>query len=216
MLVRWLVEWQAPSNVVVTVREWIREFNRLYVTDRSMLVVCDDTLSQQLDSFAPLADMVEKMPAQVVYRIKKGREEQVKDILTGMGFDHRTASRESEYEESLILAPSKPPALRWDPVIVEKNGSGLESIALRGKKYGAGLKSFDMNETLHVIDYAILTGQEIVFDYTGSPLVKKARYTVTPQACSRGQEPLVEAIDARGRKRKFMVNKIIRIGVGKS
>ena len=87
---------------------------------------------------------------------------------------------------------------------------------MRGKKYGAGLKTFDMNETIHVIDYANLTGQELVFDYGGSPLLKKGRYTVTPNACSRGAEPVVEATDQRGRKKDFFVSKIIRIGVGRS
>jgi hypothetical protein len=114
-------------------------------------------------------------------------------------------------------APSaKESAGGWEPVITEKNGTEPESIAMRGKKYGAGLKTFDMNETIHVIDYANLTGQELVFDYGGSPLVKKGRYTVAPQACSRGAEPLVEATDGHGRKRKFLVSKIIRIGVGRS
>jgi hypothetical protein len=216
LLVRWLVEWQAPSNVVVTVREWIREFNRLYVTGHAMLVSCDAKVSHQIDAYSPLAGLVEKVPAQVVYRIKKGNEAQVKEILNGMGFDHRMPCLETPCEEARLAPPAKEPAGGWEPVINEKNESEPESIAMRGKKYGAGLKTFDMNETIHVIDYANLTGQEIVFDYGGSPLVKKGRYTVAPQACSRGAEPLVETTDGQGRKRKFLVSKIIRIGVGRS
>jgi hypothetical protein len=216
MLVRWLVEWEAPSNVVVTVREWIREFNRLYVTGHAMLVSCDAKVSHQIDSFPLLAGLVEKVPAQVVYRIKKGCEARVKEVLNGMGFDHRMPCTDMLYAQECPAAPAEEPAGSWEPVITEKNGSEPESIAMRGKKYGAGLKTFDMNETIHVIDYANLTGQELVFDYGGSPLIKKGRYSVAPLACSRGAEPLVEATDGRGRKRKFLVSKIIRIGVGRS
>jgi hypothetical protein len=217
MLVRWLEGWEAPSNVVATVREWVREFNRLYVTSHAMLVVCDTKVSPQIDAFAPLAGLLERVPAQVVYRIKKGHEEKAKEILGAMGFDHRMPCTEAAgAAEEPFAAPAPDAAGRWEPVVTEKNGSGPESIAMRGKKYGAGLKTFDMNETIHVIDYANLTGQELVFDYGGSPLVKKGRYTVTPNACSRGPEPVVETTDERGRKRKFLVGKIIRIGVGRS
>jgi hypothetical protein len=215
-LVRQLEEWEAPPNVVVTVREWIREFNRLYVSSDAMLISCDAKVSHQIDSFPPLVGQVEKVPAQVVYRIQKGHEERVKEILKGMGFDHRMPCTDLPCAGDLPAAPAEKVASGWYPVITEKNGSEPDSIAMRGKKYGAGLKTFDLNETIHVIDYANLTGQEIVFDYGGSPLIKKARYTVAPQACSRGAEPHFEAVDGRGRKRKFLVSKIIRIGVGRS
>jgi hypothetical protein len=216
MLVRWLVEWEAPPNVIVTVREWRREFNRLYVSSDAMLISCDAKVSHQIDSFPPLAGLVEKVPAQVVYRIKKIHEERVKEILKGMGFDHRMPSIDIPCAEEIMAAPAEKAASIWVPVVAEKKASEPESIAMRGKKYGAGLKTFDLNETIHVIDYANLTSQELVFDYGGSPLIKKGRYTVSPQACSRGPEPLFEAVDVRGRKRKFLVCKIIRIGVGRS
>jgi len=71
-----------------------------------------------------------------------------------------------------------------------------------------------LSEIIHVIDYAILTGQPLIFDYEGSPYVKEAVYTVTPVDCQKGIDPILEGIVLKTRsKRQFYVKKIRKIGV---
>jgi hypothetical protein len=69
---------------------------------------------------------------------------------------------------------------------------------------------------MHVIDYAILTGQELMIDYSGSPLLRKGVYKTTPFSRTGGAEPLLEGTLTGGRKKRFHVSKIYRIGVGVS
>ncbi len=100
----------------------------------------------------------------------------------------------------------------WQPVVTAAADSPRQTVMLRGKKYGSGLKTFDLNEMLHVIDYALLAGQELTLEYAGSPLLRKGLYTVTPHTRTRGAEPMLEAGE-NGRKRQFLIRKISRIGV---
>ena len=57
-------------------------------------------------------------------------------------------------------------AKAFEPIIPGNGRVTGNSLVLRGKKYGSGLKSFDLNETMHIIDYAILTAQELTIEYT--------------------------------------------------
>ncbi|MBN1129735.1 MAG: hypothetical protein JXA71_12145 [Chitinispirillaceae bacterium] len=216
LLLGWLAGWGAPPNVMVTVREWIREFNRLYISDHSMLVAGEERVAGQIDAYAPIRDLVEKVPVHAVYRIRQGSEGKVREILSSMGFDPRMPwcdddplSGEPPGEKPLSDAV-------WEPVVTEKSPVVQKPLAMRGTKYGAGLNTYDLSETMHVIDYALLTGQRLVFEYAGSALVKRGMYSVTPLSCLRGGEPQVEAVDGKGKKRKFLVGKVVRIGVGTS
>ncbi|MBN1127682.1 MAG: hypothetical protein JXA71_01755, partial [Chitinispirillaceae bacterium] len=215
-LLDWLVEWGAPPNVTVTVREWIREFNRLYISNNRMLIAGEERVAYQIDSYGPLRDLVEKVPAHAVYRIRKGGEEQVRELLASMGFDYRMPCREDgviseEPAEETAISP-----IGWDPVVTEKLPDPQKTITLQRTKYGPALKAYELSETMQVIDYAIVTGQGVKIDYAGSALTKKGMYSITPQSCSRGGDPQLDAVDGKGKRRKFLVGKITRIGIGSS
>jgi hypothetical protein len=214
-VLRRLTEWNAPANVVETLREWIREYYRLYIADGSVLITCDEKVTYEIASYAPLAELIERMPAFAVFRIRQGAGESVKRVLSGMGYDYRMPLRESSVW-------SGNPAQRPVPInvfepIIPGNGRDTENaLLLRGKKYGSGLKSLDLTETMHIIDYAILTVQELTIEYGGSPLIKKGLYTILPTAVSGGAEPMLDGSDQVGKKRQFTIRKIARIGVGRS
>ena len=212
-----LAEWQAPANVIATVREWIREFYRLYVTEGPMLVTADEKVAFEIGSYGPLHGYLEPVPVHALFRIRRGAEAAVKEILGNIGFDYRMP-----YRDGVVIDEKKSGETSgglyeaWEPVVDAPRESPKPVLSLRGKKYGAGLKVFDLNETLHVIDYAILTGQELMIDYGGSPLLRKAVYTMTPLSRTAGAEPLLEGTLNGGRKRQFSIRKISRIGVGVS
>ncbi len=83
-IVEWLQSHQAPANVIETVKEWIREFFRLFITERMMLVSGEMKVSRQIESYAPLKAYLEIIPAQTVYQVKRGCEEKVKEILSAL------------------------------------------------------------------------------------------------------------------------------------
>ncbi len=211
----WLAEWNAPANVVETLREWIREYYRLYITGEPVLVTCDEKVTYEIASCEPLAGFIERVPAFAVFRIRQGAEEPVKRVLSGMGYDYRMPQQESPAGPA---GPTSLPAAEktFEPVIPGNGRAKENALVLRGKKYGSGLKSFDLNETMHIIDYAILTAQELTIEYTGSPLVKKGVYVILPAAVSGGAEPMLDTSDPVGKKRQFAIRKIARIGVGRS
>jgi hypothetical protein len=224
-ILSWLDEWGAPPNVIATVREWVREFYRLYLSSGPMLVTTDEKVSRQIASFGPLKLHLEPVPSHAVFRIKRGSEEKVREFLGQMGFDHRMP----DPDRSAPLPPvagvsctgtggAEPPAAiddDWEPVIhLSDKDETANALVLRGKKYGAGLKTLDLNEIMHIIDYATLTGTELVLDYAGSPLIKKGEYTVTPGSCNKGADPLLEATLKNGLKKQFHIRRISKIGVG--
>ncbi len=213
-VLEWLEKWQAPANVKETVREWLREFYRLYITNRSLLVSSDEKVSFQIDSFEPLRSLIEKIPAHSLYKIKKGNERQVQEILANLGFDYRMPGQDLEIE--ILQHSSDQTAIsstKWMPLIEPRNIE-TDAPTMRGTKYGGELKSLDMSETIHVIDYAILTGQNIIIDYEGSPYIKEGQYSIKPLSCQKGIEPVldVEMIRTHSRKQLY-IKKIRKIGV---
>ena len=203
--------WRAPSNVVATVREWIREFHRLYITGGPVLVVTDEKVAFEISSYGPLRDCLEPVPAHSLFRIRPGAEAAVKEVLVNIGFDHRMPCSDPAPAGKKV---PEGPGETWEPVVNVSTEAPGPALRLCGKKYGAGLKAFDLNETMHVIDYAILTGQELMIDYDGSPLIRKGVYKSTPFSRTGGAEPFLEATLTGGGKKRFYVSKINRIGVG--
>lgn len=214
-IIEWLQKWNAPSNVIETIREWLREFNRLYITDREILVSSDERVSAQIRGFDLLKGLIEEIPVHAVYLIKKGSEQKVKDILSGIGFDYRMPGQEAteglsaqELLEKTAVQPRK-----WVPYI-EIAAEESDVQAMRGTKYGNELKELDISEIVHVIDYAILTGQNLSFDYDGSPYLKDGLYAVRPVSCEKGIDPVLEAEIIRTHSHKrFYIKKIRKIGV---
>ncbi|MDG5814051.1 hypothetical protein QA601_03100 [Chitinispirillales bacterium ANBcel5] len=212
----WLVEHSAPTNVISTVQEWMREFLRLYVSSNSILVSSEERVTVQISSYEPLRKHLEPVSAHAVFRIHPGSENKVKEILTSLGFDPRMPSEDGV---KISCEDHIPEALKeslsiWEPVTEIDQKTEPHKTAMRGTKYGEELKELELSEMTHVIDYAILTGQRIIIDYEGSPYIKPNIYTILPLQIQKGTEPIIEAEVPRTRTRKqFYLRKIRKIGV---
>jgi hypothetical protein len=242
-LVERLETWNAPPNVLATVKEWIREFSRMYITSDATIVSADERATGQISSYGPLKHFIERVRADSVFRIKPGREQEVRNILVSMGFDPRMPGeanirKPSEagaaiMQEQLFgmpdgLTADMPPAMPGDAAFPQPGGA-TESIVpavsfgalqdqgfrpVKSGKYGQKLKELDMSDLFHVIDYAVLMGHAVTFEYRGSPLVKKGIYTVSPVSVQKSSEPFCDALVLPGKTRKkFLLKCIIRIGV---
>jgi hypothetical protein len=211
-----LEQWNAPSNVIETVREWIREFHRLALTTGSILITAEEKVTEQIASCEQLQPCIERVHVHSIFRIKPGCEHTVRDIVRKLGFDDRMpqspAAVYTPEEEPLQFEMTTSP---WT-IVTEDTSDTQKTTAssIRGTKYGAELKSLELSDMVQVIDYAILTGQRIVISYDGSPYVRKGMYTLTPSVCSKGVEPMLEGtLQPTGVRKQFYVKKIISIGV---
>lgn len=208
-----LHDWRAPANVVESVREWMREFGRLYVTSETILVSSDEIVTGQVLAHPELSKLMEPIPAHQVFRIKRGREQQARDLLTALGFDPRKPQRNRPLKKTSV---SRRTAAfeEGKPVFDFGRPVREENYRFRGGKYGAGMKALDTSEMIHLVDYAILMGRSLVLGYAGSPAVKRGRYVIRPRECTRGMEPAVdgEVIPDGGRKR-FLLKKTEELGV---
>ena len=71
-----------------------------------------------------------------------------------------------------------------------------------------------MSDLFHVLDYAVLMGQAVSFEYRGSPLIKKGLYKVSPLNVQKTEEPFLEAsVLPKKTRKKFLLKCITRIGV---
>jgi hypothetical protein len=213
-IMQWLDEWRAPANVRETVREWIREFHRVFLSEGLLLVTSDAKVSHEIAGFEPLRGLIESVPAHALFKIKRGAEQEVREILARMGLDCRMPDPARTAAPEPAFSVPHQSAVVWEPIVKSADDEAKKTIPLHGKKYGTGLKALDLNETMHIIDYAILTGHAVEIEYAGSASVKKGTYTATPQHVARGAEPLLDAVLKTGRKVQFIVGKIGKIGVG--
>jgi hypothetical protein len=217
LLMELLERWNAPVNIKASVQEWIREFFRVSLSNGQVLIVAEERVTDQIAAFPQLTACLERVSVHSVFRIRPGMERQVADVIKGLGFDARIPVLHPEYNSDAgpftLVFPEEPKPW-W--LITENDPAALKNApAIRGSKYGASLKSLDLSETVQVIDYAILTGQKLMFTYEGSPYVRKGTYTVTPVLCSKGgAEPLLDGeLQRIGTRKQFYIKKISSIGV---
>jgi hypothetical protein len=211
-----LEQWNAPVNVIETVREWIREFQRLSLTSGSILISSEEKVTTQIVSCEQLRPCIERINVHSIFRIKPGSEQTVRDIVRKLGYDDRMP------QAPAVLYASEDEPLPFEPVssswtlVAEDLPDALKTAptSIRGTKYGAELKSLELSDMVQVIDYAILTAQRIVISYEGSPYVRKGMYTLTPSICTKGVEPMLEGtLQQTGARKQFYVKKINSIGV---
>jgi hypothetical protein len=233
-LIERLVTWNAPSNVLATVKEWIREFSRMYITSDATIVSTDERATSQLCSYEPLQRLIEPVRSDCVFRIRSGHEQEVRRVLLSMGFDPRmpgeTAVRKRTAGGAPVAQEPTLDAMKDAPVSTAFDRSpAYESIVqvvgfdpeqkkefrpVKNGKYGQKLKELDMSDMFHVLDYAVLMSHAATFEYRGSPLVKKGLYKVSPLHVQKSPEPFCEAIVLpKKTRKKFLLKCIIRIGV---
>jgi hypothetical protein len=234
-LIERLEIWDAPPNVLATVKEWIREFSRMYITSDATIVSTDERATNQIFSYQPLQRLIEPVRSDCVFRIRTGREQEVRNILVSMGFDPRmpgetavrkraepgpafNAMEDASFSEpkdmtSAVSGPS-PAGGTIVPVVGFEPEQKKEFRPVKNGKYGQKLKELDMSDMFHVLDYAVLMGHTVAFEYRGSPLVKKGLYKVSPLHVQKSPEPVCEAVVLpKKAKKKFLLKCIIRIGV---
>lgn len=213
-LVGWLNKWQAPDNVVQTVKEWIREFSRIYFTTDAAVFSFDEKATRQILSYQPLQRLVEPVRSHCVFRIRKGHEAEARRVLVEMGFDPRAPveiqDRPAQQEPALEAGVRRiMPLVRF-----EEEGPAISRAITEGK-YSQRLKALDISDMFHVFDYAILMGHAVSLEYAGGPYVRKGLYKIIPHGVHREAEPSVEgAVLPKGVKKKFLLKNIIKIGVG--
>jgi hypothetical protein len=249
-LVRYLESWNAPPNVLVTVKEWIREFSRMYITSDPAIISADERATSQILSYEPLKRLIEPVQSDRVFRIRPGREQEVRRVLVSMGFDPRMPGeagirKPAATRSGISLEPSFAAAEdaqeTTDPPVLGESSFGAQGRPLgvvgpatirpvvsfggteaqelgprpvKEGKYGQKLKELDMSDLFHVLDYAVLMGHAVTFEYRGSPLVKKGMYKVSPVNVQKTPEPFLDAcVLPKKARRKFLLKCIVRIGV---
>ncbi len=219
-IVSWFETWNAPANVLSTVKEWIREFSRLYISNEAIIVSVEERATKQLLSYEPLEKLFEPVNAHRIFRIRPGKEPEVRHILDTMGFDPRMPKigehkRHSNHSDDVTAALAYSP--RIVPVVSFDEEPKNETRQVVAGKYGQQLKKLDIGDLLHVLDYAALMGHAVSFEYAGSPLVKKGMHKVIPLAVFKSNQPYLEA-QAIGKpgKKKFLLKCILKIGVEQS
>ncbi len=212
-----LTSWQAPANVVETAKEWIHEYRRLGIPHEQVVLTADASLAGHLAALDQLRDSVRLIPAGGVLRIRPGREREVRRVLASLGFDVRMPGLASQLAEGAVadeLGRGGGQQQEQRLVTSVERSATKQRRLSTGGKYGSELKELAPSELDHVIDYAIIMGCQVRFEYEGSPSVKRGLYTVVPRSFSSGSEGALEGEDVRtGTTKRFMRARIKSIGV---
>jgi hypothetical protein len=213
-----LREWNAPVNVVASVREWIREFDRVSLSTDPVLVCAEAAVADQISACEQLRPWLERIDVAAVFRIRPGGERTVRDIVRKLGFDERMPGhgmcRTDTTQGADELLAAAEPVRSWTLITDPEAAASQAGPAIRGSKYGAEMKTLELSDVVQVIDYAILTGQRLVLSYEGSPYVRRGTYTVVPIVCGKGVEPMLDAeLERTGSRKQFYIKKIAAIGV---
>ncbi|MBD3418864.1 MAG: hypothetical protein GF398_01980 [Chitinivibrionales bacterium] len=213
-ILQYLHAWHAPTNVVETVREWIREFSRLSICSDSVLICSDESISSQISGIHAINKYIEPLEASKIFKIRKGFEIEVECVLSELGFDPRLPRRPKARPRNASwnlqhVGPAREPCYQFDQPDREPANATIKT-----GKYSEELKARDVTEMCNIIDYALLMGSHLRFEYAGSPGVKKDVYTIVPTLLIKKDEMQLEGVSVRANAtRKFYLTKIEKIGV---
>ena len=221
-ILSWLQNQNCPPNVLETVREWIREFSRLSFETASVIICSEEKITRQLVSYAPLSHAIEPVNAHAVFKVRKGFEKEVETILTSLGFDIRPGDGRSD---STLHNQDKPVNYKaaspftvspysLTPIVTFSPPEKTVPVQVKQGKYSSELKALAGSDLLHVVDYALLMGQILHFEYAGSQGVNKGIYMIHPHNCKKGADPVLTGESVTTHKPKsFLLSKIVTIGV---
>ncbi len=218
-----LMRWRASGNVVETVREWIREFSRVAMEECAIVISSNEKVTRQLTLFEPLKKCLQPIQAHSIFRIVGGQEAAVAGMLSEMGFDARSPMAQSpmtaDPRQGGVPLPFPVDMQDTRPSPILDFGETLPPVpdnTVTQGKYGPHLKSLELADLMHVIDYALLMDNRLRIEYSGSsdPFLRKGVYVVRPIGCKKGNVPVLEAETQRSRGKKvFLLSKIQKIGV---
>jgi hypothetical protein len=215
-----LAQWRSAGNVKETVKEWIREFFRVELVTGDMLLTADQKVTRQLSSYEPLKGCLQPIQNCGVFKVVKGKEKQVAQLLADMGFDHRSplmhqsesVSSEPGRMEYFYEEPSNGPI--FSPVLDFAKCKKIPDIVMNQGKYSSQLQSRELPEIIHIIDYALLMGNRLRIEYAGSPGIRKGVYLVHPISYKKSDNSILEAETGRMSVKKiFLIDRIGKIGV---
>jgi hypothetical protein len=216
ILIRKLSSWNAPGSVIENVREWIREFLRLFIMNDSIIASSTEKVTRQILSYHPLKEYMEQVDAHSFFRIYRGKEKKAAEILESMGFDLRTTWHEDNkknlntpYESPDYYSP-----VEFSPVVDFKTEEKSPEINVKQGKYSSQLKALDISDIIHVIDYALLMGNRLKIEYSGNLGIRKGTYCIRPLLLKKGPAPSLEAESGKKKDIKnFLIASINKIGV---
>jgi len=213
LLIETLEQWNTPTNIVASFKEWIREYNRVALTNIPFVISQGSDMASQLQSYEPLKELIEPVPADTIFKIKEGKEKRVEEILRSLGFDTRFPQQKTKPREELSPLFAQVDSESSEIVFnIEQSGSAVSRR--NGGKYGSELKKRSDIELENIIDYAILMGKGLTFEYAGHEKIPDGTYTIEPVRLVRGQEFGIEGrISGETTLTFFPKTGIQRIGV---
>ncbi len=220
-MLKTLAQCNSPSNVIATVSEWIREFDRVSLCPDPVIIVSDDRVARQLLAYEPIARHITQIPSQHVFRVNPLRLEYLQQTLQKLGFDPRipqpleSLNPEDSFDHAETLP--MPTSKRVSVTHFAETATQSPARAVGAGKYSTILKPLDIHEMYHVIEYAIVTSERLIIEYTGAANIRKGTYTILPQTIERGVNPTVTASDLHHKwVKQFHLKLIAKIGVGTS
>ena len=216
ILLTFLEQWQSPVNVIETVKEWIREFFRVCLIHDPTVVAFDNKTALQLIEYPMIKDLLVPLKADTVFTIKKGSEKVVRKILLSMGFDPRIPAVQNPPEDSFeeFLNKEQNEDEMFQLCMDFDQSPQKVSRPLTSGKYSDELKELEINEIFHVIDYAILMGEKLEFEYIGCEKINKGKYIIAPSKLyTEGEAKLMGSIISSEEISTFLIKNIKMIGV---
>ena len=208
-----LTRWRAPANVMATVKEWVREFNRVSLATSPLLLIGDSATGEHVQQCRQLRELIEPVTVRAVYRIRAGCLPRLEELLALQGYDTRFPYRDDS-QGAPARGLERAGHAVFEPMYDLDDVSPPSPREITGGKYGSGLVRRDRGDIDNIIDYAVLMGLGVRFEYAGSSGIKKGVYVVSPRLRSRGAEPAVEGKDRNtGADKRFLLERILKIGV---
>jgi len=209
-----LQQFKAPNNVWESVKEWIRQFERISFFEGNALLVNDPGVAEQLAQHPEFHSLLEHIPIASFFRFKNKHTDFVRQKLAELGFDLRAPQRErpgTPVEELVRFYPDRGTTFKVNELVFQD----AALVKGQGNKYGAELKKREISELLHVLEYAVLMNNKVRFSYRGSPYIKSGEYTVWPLNFTRGANATFEAriVGAKSTAKHFVIESIDKIGI---
>lgn len=203
-----LEKWNGAPNLFSTVKDWIHGFNKLFIDGSYLAVKGSD--ADAISSLPEVQPFISEVTGYRFFRIASGREEYLDLVLKKKNFDTRypeSYEHSHLFERGLEFASEFTEDINFEPQM-----ESLSTPRTPMGIYSSQLKSLSVGDISKLVKYATLMDYKLMLHYENE-FGEIEECLITPINLAGGKDSFIEASDSDGTVRKFLLDRIDKIGV---
>lgn len=206
-----LTKWNGAPNLFSTINDWMHGFNKLFI-DGSYLAIKESD-ADAIVALPEISSLIQEISGYRFFKIANGKEKLIDSVLKSKNFDTRYAEKEKasiHLEDTMCV--SIPHEHDYTEVNYDPQMEVLSTPKTQMGIYSSQLKKVSVGDMGKLVKYASLMDYKLIIEYRDE-FNHLQNIVITPINLAGGKDSFIEASDSVGSVKKFMLERIEKMGV---